>query len=91
MKKKLLITMIFAVSALCACLALAGCGGEEDADTANTQEEATVEAPTGTYVGINNDGVMEFKGIRYGTLNPYQRAGDVTTTTEDVIEAKDWG
>ena len=91
MKKKLLLIVMALAFTMCGCLALVGCGDEDDAGTAETAEETTVEAPTGTYVGINNDGVAEFKGIRYGTLNPYQRAGDVTTTTEDVIEAKDWG
>lgn len=88
MNKKLLITIAFAVSMLCACMAFTGCGSK---DSTASAEAPTVEAPTGTYIGVANDGITEFKGIRYGTLNPYQRAGDVTTTTKDVIEAKDWG
>ena len=58
-------------------------------ETKSTQVKAT--ARTGTYLGIHNDGVDEFKGIRYGNFEPYKVATDVATTSEDVIEAYDFG
>ena len=67
---------------------LAGCG---TAGQSATAQDPTVAAPTGTYVGTEENGVMSFKGIRYGTFTPFQAASDVTTTTEDTIEAKTFG
>lgn len=88
---RMLRIMTITVSALCICLLFASCGKADTVGTADKATEPAVKAPTGTYIGTTNDGVMEFKGIRYGTFTPYKRPGDVTTTTEDVIEAKDWG
>lgn len=51
----------------------------------------SVEAPTGTYTGQDNEGVAEFLGIRYGNMKPFQAATDVTTTTDDKIEATSFG
>lgn len=62
---------------------MTACGG-------NTESEApVVAAPTGIYTGIENDGVAEFKGIRYGNFEPFKPATDVTTTEADAIEAKE--
>ena len=47
-----------------------------------------VVAPSGTYIGNDNDGVAEFLGIRYGEMQPFMPATDVTTTYEDRIEAR---
>lgn len=91
MKRKYLAIAALVVSLLCcACLGLTGRSGSEDAGK-NSAEEPVVAAPTGTYIGVANDGVMEFKGIRYGEFTPFLPATDVTTTTEDQIEAKEWG
>lgn len=49
------------------------------------------KAPTGTYAGQMNDGIEEFLGIRYGEMEPFKAPTDVTTTADDVIEAKAWG
>jgi para-nitrobenzyl esterase len=86
MKGKLLIiimSLVLAVSMLC----LTGCGSNEE--TAGGGPSAA--AATGTYIGNDNDGVQEFLGIRYGEMEQYKPATDVTTSTEDQIEAKEWG
>ena len=46
---------------------LACCG---TAGQTTTAQDPTVAAPTGTYVGTEENGVMSFKGIRYGTFTP---------------------
>lgn len=92
MKKKLLTIMVFAVSMAFVCLGLTACGGDGTGTAEAPEAEApVVEAPTGTYTGIANDGVMEFKGIRYGEFTPFLPATDVTTTTEDQIDATEYG
>ena len=51
-----------------------------------------VKTPTGTYIGKDNDGIAEFLGIRYAApVQRWKAPHDVTTTTEDVMEAKEWG
>lgn len=60
-----------------------GCGGNE-----NPQ----VTAPTGTYTGVYEDGIEEYFGIRYAApVERWKRASDVTTTSEDAIDATEWG
>lgn len=65
--------------------AMCGCGASE------SSEAPTAAAPTGTYIGQDNDGVQEFLGIRYGDFTPYKPATDVTTTEENEIQATEWG
>lgn len=74
----LAITMSFVIT-------ICGCGSTESSG------DPTAVAPTGTYVGQDNEGVQEFLGIRYGEFEPFKAATDVTTTADDVIEAKEWG
>ena len=84
LRKKLLVLGMSAV--LVGSMAfMTGRGSEE------TSEAPVVASPTGTYTGVENDGVSEFKGIRYGEFKPFQPATDVTTTEEDEIDATDWG
>lgn len=64
---------------------MTGCGGQEEA------EARTVVAPTGTYIGQENDGIAEFKGIRYGEFKPFLPATDVTTTEEDEMTVTEYG
>ena len=84
------------VYALCLTLGMSftAWGSSEGAgDGAAQVEEEYVEvtAPTGTYVGRNNEGIAEFLGIRYGNMSPWLPAEDVTTTSEDRIEALAFG
>ncbi len=80
MKKKLLFTVSLAgILALIMCLS--GCGSSQ----------TSVEAPTGTYVGQQNEGIDEFLGIRYGEMEPFKAATDVKTTEKDTIEATSFG
>ena len=86
--KKLLIFMLCVVFAL----SFAACGESgESGDGGDAAAEIQVAAPSGTYVGHDNDGVAEFLGIRYGEFEPFKPAKDVTTTTDDVIEASGFG
>ncbi len=64
LRKKLLVLGMSAV--LVGSMAfMTGCGSEE------TSEAPVVASPTGTYTGVENDGVSEFKGIRYGEFKPF--------------------
>ena len=81
---------------LCAFLVLStvltGCRNEAPADDEATAEKYTAIAPSGTYVGHDNDGVTEFLGIRYAApIERWKAPTDVTTTMEDIIEASEWG
>lgn len=78
--KKLLMTFSLAVI-LAFSMSLWGCG----------DSQPKVEAPTGTYIGQQNDGVDEFLGIKYGEMEPFKAATDITTTTDDTIEATAFG
>ena len=78
--KKFLLPIVFAgilMMTLCFC----GC----------SDSAVKAVAPTGTYIGQDNDGVDEFLGIRYGNMEPFKAATDVTTTSEDEIEATSFG
>ncbi len=79
MKKILLVLGV--LSALVFSLCLGGCGSSGG---------TSVAAPTGTYTGQSNDGIVEFKGIRYGNFEPFQAATDVETTTDDNIDATEF-
>ena len=79
MKRVLLAFSCAGVLLLSMCLF--GCGGEGP----------SVEAPTGTYIGQDNEGVAEFLGIRYGNMKPFQAPTDVTTTAGDEFEATAFG
>lgn len=58
----------------------------------NTAESPVAVAPTGTYVGIDNNGVAEFLGIRYAApIERWKAPKDVTTTSKDIIKATEWG
>lgn len=63
-----------------------------DASVSKKDAQAiSVEAKNGTYVGRNNQGIAEFKGIRYGTFEPYKPAGELNTTSTDKIYALNFG
>ena len=58
----------------------------------DSKTDPVAKAPTGTYIGLNDNGVTEFLGIRYAApIEHFKRAKDVTTTTNDVIKAQKWG
>jgi len=84
--KKSIISIVFSVTLIGGMLLFAGCGSNDD-----EAEAPTVTASTGTYIGQENDGVAEFKGIRYGEYEPFLPATDVTTTEDDEIVVTDWG
>ena len=105
MKRKWSI-LLTAVLALSLAFALAGCGGDSGTDgEAGAKADAPVaEAPTGTYTGVwvdekdqpveaaGGDTVQAFFGIRYAApAERWKPAEDVTTTTEDQIDATQWG
>jgi para-nitrobenzyl esterase len=55
-------------------------------------EDITVVARTGTYIGLHNNGVVEFLGIRYAeTPERWKAPKDVETTSSDIIPARQWG
>lgn len=85
MKKKLL-AILLSVLLISSMGLMTACGGNDVESKA-----PVVAAHTGTYTGIENDGVAEFKGIRYGDFEPFKPATDVTTTEADAIEATEWG
>lgn len=71
--------MLIAVSAVM----FTGCGDSESPQ---------VTAPTGTYTGVCEDGIEEYFGIRYAApAERWKKASDVTTTSEDEIDATQWG
>lgn len=80
MKKKLLFTVLV-ISMLTLIMGLSGC----------SNSKTSVEAPTGTYIGQQNEGIDEFLGIRYGEMEPFKAATDVQTTEKDTIEATAFG
>lgn len=82
----ILLCLIFALS-FTAC----GDSGESGDDSAANAEQIEVAAPNGTYVGHDNNGIAEFLGIKYGEMEPFKPATDVSTTTDDVIEAAEFG
>lgn len=88
MKKKLLSLGLAVLMVASFSFGVCGCGSSSEEEVA--AEAPVVEAPTGTYTGVDNDGVKEFKGIRYGEYAPFKAATDVTTTTEDEINATEW-
>lgn len=94
MRRKWLL-LIVAVLSISIAVMFAGCGSGGEEESAAPAEEAAAgpaaAAPTGTYIGHDNDGVQEFLGIRYGEFTPFLPATDVTTTTEDEFEAKEFG
>ena len=84
MKKKILLIFLLA-------FALTGCGSSKDAD-ANGTDAPQVVAPNGTYTGNLDDGVQEFLGIRYAaSVERWKAPKDVTTTSDDKINATQWG
>ncbi len=90
--KKIILTLLSSILVLSGCTSSAST--QNETSTSEESSESTqvkASAATGTYLGIHNDGVDEFKGIRYGVFEPYKAATDVTTTTEDVIEAYEFG
>ncbi len=55
-------------------------------------ENPQVAASTGTYTGNYADGIEEYLGIRYAApIERWKKAQDVTTVTEDAIDATKWG
>lgn len=91
MLKKKLLTVGIATVLAGSLLFFAGCGSEKEEATEPAADAPKVTANTGTYIGQENDGVAEFKGIRYGEFKPFLPATDVTTTEEDEIKVTDWG
>lgn len=82
MRRKVIGVCISVVAVLCLGM-FAGCG---------SKAAPVVSSPTGTYIGQINDGVQEFLGIRYAApAERWKAASDVTTTSEDEIEATEWG
>ena len=79
MKKLSLLLSLTLISVMC--IFLYGCEGSQPSAT----------APSGTYIGQENNGVDEFLGIRYGDMEQFKAATDVTTTTDDEIEATSFG
>ena len=53
--------------------------------------DPVVACATGTYSGLEIDGVAAFKGIRYGEYHPFLPATDLTTTTTDTFDATSFG
>lgn len=61
-------------------------------DKADYEGRPVAAAPTGTYVGKDNNGVAEFLGIRYAApIERWKAPKDVTTTGGSIIEAAEWG
>lgn len=85
--KKRLINFAMVLGLTIGLIAFTGCGGGDEGDGA-----PEVKAPTGTYSGNINDGVQEYLGIRYAApAERWKAPTDVTTTTEDEIDATEWG
>lgn len=86
-KCTLLLSLLLALGLV---FAMTGCGGSEEA--ANEEPGPVATAPTGTYEGVSNDGIQEFFGIRYAApVERWKPATDVTTTSDDQIDATKWG
>lgn len=85
--KRSLFAVVAVAMVMTLCPMITGCSSSNSEETA----VPTAAAATGTYIGHDNDGVQEFLGIRYGNFAPWQPATDVETTTDDEIEAADWG
>lgn len=85
MNKKLL--LLFALILTISAVYLTGCGSDENSNT-----EMSVTAPTGTYIGHDNDGITEFLGIRYAApVERWKAPTDVSTTADDEFIADTWG
>lgn len=84
MRKKLLLLgliCVFVTGSMVAC-------GNDAAESA----DISVETATGTYVGVENDGIAEFLGISYAApIERWKAPVAPETTAEDVIEAKEYG
>lgn len=89
MKKKTGITWIVLLT-LAFMLGLSGCSSTDKSEP-KAAEEVQVSANTGTYLGEKIDGVAQFLGIKYGDMEPFKAPTDVTTTSDDVLEAKKYG
>ena len=76
-----ILIMFFAVLTLSFGMSLSGCG----------ESQTVAKAPSGTYIGQQNEGIDEFLGIRYGNMEPFKAATDVKTTAEDEIKATSFG
>lgn len=86
--KRLAVIAAILVLAAATTLLFAGCGSEKEAE----EQAPAAAAPSGTYLGKTNDGVEEFLGIRYAAPAQRWKAPlDVTTTSEDEIDATKWG
>lgn len=83
MNKKLFKPLIVAVILTATICFFTGCN--------ESNSEPVAKAPNGTYIGQNNNGIDEFLGIRYGEMENFKAPTDITTTTDDTIEAKKWG
>ena len=93
MKKRiLLIALLFT---LIISMLATGCGLPKDttaSDRKTDNEMPQAAAPSGTYTGNLNDGVQEFLGIRYAApVERWKAPNDVTTTSDDKIDATKWG
>jgi para-nitrobenzyl esterase len=79
----LLTVLLISVSSLFAF----GTGEREEAS-----KNPVVTAPKGTYIGRYNNGIAEFLGIRYAApIERWKPPKDVTSTSKNVIEAREWG
>lgn len=82
MIRKILMSVLMLVVSV---FILAGCNSEE-------APSPVVTSPTGTYTGNAVDGIEEYLGIRYAdSAERWKRAEDVKTTSEDEIDATQWG
>ena len=88
MKGKYLLFASAAVVSLLCMFSMTACGGGGEA----AESDAAVSAPSGTYVGHDNEGVQEFLGIRYAApAERWKAPTDVETTAEDKFVADKWG
>jgi para-nitrobenzyl esterase len=89
MKDTRKITALLLCMVLLLTVSLTGCNRTEEPVTTDSY---TAVAPTGTYIGHDNDGITEFLGVRYAApIERWKAPTDVTTTSEDIIEASEWG
>lgn len=90
--------LVCLVLGLAAVLTLTGCGESGDADANGTTDTAAdapvLAAANGNFAGVENDGVLEFKGIPYakqpvGDLR--WKAPEAPENSDETFDATSWG